>query len=102
MIHGNLRSRPIAAEHVSGVDRVKLMESVHNVGRRRHLAATTERRYTEWIRRFILFHGKRHPLTMGKLEIEAFLTDLAVRKRLSAGSQNQALAAILFLLSGRP
>jgi len=97
MIHGNLRSRPIVAEHVSGVDPVKLMESVHNVARRRHLAATTERRYTEWIRRFILFHGKRHPLTMGKLEIEAFLTDLAVRKRLSAGSQNQALAAVLFL-----
>ncbi len=76
---------------------MKLMESVHNVARRRHLAATTEKRYTEWIRRFILFHGTRHPLTMGKLEIEAFLTDLAVRKRLSAGSQNQALAAVLFL-----
>ena len=76
---------------------MKLMESVHNVARRRHLAATTEKRYTEWIRRFILFHGKRHPLTMGKLELEAFLTDLAVRKRLSAGSQNQALAAVLFL-----
>ena len=97
MIHGNLRSRPTAAECVSGGDPVKLMESVHNVARRRHLAATTEKRYTEWIRRFILFHGKRHPLTMGKLELEAFLTDLAVRKRLSAGSQNQALAAVLFL-----
>ena len=87
----------MAAECVSGGDPVKLMESVHNVARRRHLAATTEKRYTEWIRRFILFHGKRHPLTMGKLEIETFLTDLAVRKRLSAGSQNQALAAVLFL-----
>lgn len=87
----------MAAERVSGGDPVKLTESVHNVARRRHLAATTERRYTEWIRRFILFHGRRHPLTMGKLEIEAFLTDLAVRKRLSAGSQNQALAAVLFL-----
>lgn len=76
---------------------MKLMESVHNAARRRHMAATTERRYTEWIRRFILFHGKRHPLTMGKLEIDAFLTDLAVRRQLSAGSQNQALAAILFL-----
>ena len=53
--------------------------------------------YTAWIRRFILYHGKRHPLTMGKLEIEAFLTHLAVGRRLSAGSQNQALAAILFL-----
>ena len=76
---------------------MKLMESVHNAARRRHLAATTERRYTDWIRRFILYHGKRHPLTMGKLEIEAFLTDLAVGRRLSAGSQNQALAAIQFL-----
>jgi integron integrase len=76
---------------------VKLMESVHNTARRRHLAHATENRYSNWIRRFILFHGKRHPSTMGKQEVEAFLTDLAVRRHLSAGSQNQALAAILFL-----
>jgi integron integrase len=76
---------------------VKLMESVHNTARRKHLAGATEKRYSYWIRRFILFHGKRHPLTMGRQEIEAFLTDLAVQRHLSAGSQNQALTAILFL-----
>jgi integron integrase len=76
---------------------MKLMESVHNTARRRHLAQATEKRYTYWIKRFILYHGKRHPSTMGKQEIEAFLTDLAVGRRLSAGSQNQAMAAILFL-----
>ena len=76
---------------------MKLMESVHNTARRKHLADATEKRYTYWIRRFILYHGKRHPLTMGRQEIEAFLTHLAVQRRLSGGSQNQALAAILFL-----
>jgi integron integrase len=76
---------------------MKLMDSVHNAARRKHLAVATEQRYTYWIRRFILYHGKRHPLTMGKQEIDAFLTDLAVGRGLSAGSQNQALAAILFL-----
>jgi hypothetical protein len=76
---------------------VTLMESVRNTARRKHLADATEKRYTYWIRRFILYHGKRHPLTMGRQEIEAFLTGLAVQRRLSAGSQSQALAAILFL-----
>jgi integrase len=76
---------------------VKLMESAHNTARRKHLAVATEKRCTCRIRRFILFHGTRHPLTLGRQEIEAFLTNLAVLRRLSAGSQNQALAAILFL-----
>jgi integron integrase len=76
---------------------LKLTVSIHNVARRRHLAAAMERRYAEWIRRFILSDGKRHPLTTGKLEIGAFLTDPAVRQRLSVGSQNPALAVVLFL-----
>ena len=50
-----------------------------------------------WIRRFILFHGKRHPGEMGKMEIEQFLTALAVKRNVAASTQNQALAAILFL-----
>jgi site-specific recombinase XerD len=49
------------------------------------------------VRRFILFHGKRHPRTMGKPEVEAFLTHLAVQRKVSPSTQNQALAAILFL-----
>jgi hypothetical protein len=58
---------------------VKLMESVH--------AVATEKRDTYWIKRFIDYHGKRHPATMGKEEIEGFLTDLAVGRRPWAGSQ---------------
>jgi len=57
----------------------------------------TEEAYVAWIRRFILFHGKRHPAEMGEKEINAFLTDLAVYGRVSASTQNQALAALLFL-----
>ncbi len=51
----------------------------------------------DWIRRFIIFHGKRHPRGMGKAEVEAFLTHLAVQRGVAASTQNQALAAILFL-----
>ena len=51
----------------------------------------------QWIRRFILFHNKRHPLEMGRAEIEAFLTHLAVQGQVAASTQNQALSALLFL-----
>lgn len=51
----------------------------------------------DWIRRFILFHGKRHPLEMGAAEINQFLTHLAVNGRVSASTQNQAFSALLFL-----
>ncbi len=65
--------------------------------RARHYSLRTEEAYVAWIRRFILFHGKRHPAEMGEKEINAFLTDLAVQGRVSASTQNQALAALLFL-----
>ena len=57
----------------------------------------TEKAYVDWIRRFILFHGKRHPETMGEPEIAAFLSHLAVEGRVAASTQNQALSALLFL-----
>lgn len=57
----------------------------------------TETAYVAWIGRFIFFHGKRHPDTMGSLEVNAFLTDLATRQRVSASTQNQALSSLLFL-----
>ena len=63
----------------------------------RHYSLRTEESYIQWIKRFILFHGKRHPLEMGEQEITAFLTDLAVGKHVAPSTQNQALAAILFL-----
>jgi integron integrase len=65
--------------------------------RARHYSHRTEEAYVAWIRRFILHHGKRHPATLGAQEIVAFLSHLAVRRRVSASTQNQALSALLFL-----
>ncbi|MDH5786362.1 MAG: integron integrase [Chromatiales bacterium] len=75
----------------------RLLDQVRERCRVKHYSIRTETRYCDWIRRFILFHAKRHPSEMGKPEIETFLTDLAVRGNVSASTQNQALAAILFL-----
>ena len=65
--------------------------------RTRHYAIRTEEAYINWIRRFILHHGKRHPRELGAAEVGAFLTHLAVEGRVAASTQNQALAALLFL-----
>jgi hypothetical protein len=75
----------------------RLLDQVMQVMRVRHYARTTEECYVQWIRRFILFHGKRHPRDMGAAELEQFLTDLAVNGRVSASTQNQALNAIVLL-----
>lgn len=65
--------------------------------RAKHYSLRTERSYIDWTRRFILFHGKRHPRDIGAPEVEAFLSHLAVERKVSASTQNQALAALLFL-----
>ncbi len=75
----------------------RLLDQVREAIRTRHYSYRTEEAYVGWVRRFILFHGKRHPAEMGKAEIEQFLTALAVNRRVAASTQNQALAAILFL-----
>lgn len=75
----------------------RLMDQVRAAIRTRHYSLRTEETYRHWIKRYILFHGKRHPREMGEAEITAFLTDLAVEKHVSASTQNQALSAILFL-----
>jgi len=75
----------------------KLLEQVRETLRLKHYSIRTEEAYVHWIKRFILFHNKRHPLEMGLPEIQAFLTHLAVKERVAASTQNQALAAILFL-----
>lgn len=64
-----------------------------------HYSPRTVDAYVRWIRRFILFHGKRHPDQMGEPEVAAFLSDLASNRGMSASTQNQALAALLFLYS---
>ena len=75
----------------------KLLDQVRDLLRARHYSIRTERAYVGWIRRFIVFHGKRHPETMGELEIGAYLSSLASEGKVSASTQNQALAALLFL-----
>lgn len=75
----------------------KLLEQVRQKIKLRHYSIRTEQSYVAWTRRFILFHGKRHPTKMGQAEVEAFLTDLAVRGNVAASTQNQALCALLFL-----
>lgn len=78
----------------------KLLEQVRAVARARHLSHKTENVYHNLIKRFILFHNKRHPKEMGANEITAFLTNLAVKEKVSASTQNQAFFALLFLYRG--
>ena len=75
----------------------RLLDRVRQAIRTRHYSRRTEEAYVHWIRRYIVFHGKAHPSTMGAQEISAFLTWLAVRRHVSASMQNQALSALLFL-----
>jgi integron integrase len=75
----------------------RLLQRLSSAIRARQMSRRTEQAYRQWARRYILFHGKRHPAAMAEPEINAFLTHLAVSRRVSASTQNQALAAILFL-----
>jgi integron integrase len=75
----------------------RLLDQVRAASRLRHYSPSTEQSYTMWIRRFVLFHERRHPREMGAAEIERFLEDLAITHRVSASTQNQALNAIVFL-----
>ena len=75
----------------------KLLDQLRDRIRLKHYSIRTEQVYTDWVRRFILFHGKRHPRDLGPADIEAFLTHLAVERTVAASTQNQAKSAILFL-----
>ena len=75
----------------------ELLDQVRDKIRLKYYSIRTEQAYVGWIKRYILFHGKRHPAEMGKLELEAFLTSLAVDRSVSASTQTQALSALLFL-----
>lgn len=75
----------------------KLLDQVRDKIRLLHYSYKTEQAYVEWIKRFIFFHNKRHPSEMGALELEKFLTHLAIVRHVSASTQNQALHAVLFL-----
>jgi len=75
----------------------KLLDRVRDAIRLKHYSIRTETAYVDWIRRYILFHDKRHPNDMGAPEVEAFLTHLAVHEHVAASTQNQAYSALLFL-----
>ncbi len=75
----------------------RLLDQVREATRTLHFRIRTEDAYVGWIRQFILFHNKRHPLEMGEKEVGEFLTHLAVERKVAASTQNQALSALLFL-----
>jgi site-specific recombinase XerD len=77
--------------------RPKLLDRVRDEIRRLHYSSRTERAYVGWTRRYILYHQRSHPDSMGKAEIARFLTHLATERNVSASTQNQAMSAILFL-----
>ena len=74
----------------------RLLDRVREVVRMRHYTIRTEQAHVQWIRRFILFNGKRHPRKIGAAELTASLSDLATQQHVAASTQNQALNAILF------
>jgi hypothetical protein len=70
----------------------KLLDQVRDAMRLKHYSLSTEKTYVAWIKRFILYHNKRHPLDMGSTEVEAYLTHLAIKQQVAASTQNQALS----------
>ena len=75
----------------------KLLDMVRDKVRFKHYSMSTEKTYVHWIKHYIFYHQKRHPKDMGKSEMEAYLTHLAVDKKVSPSTQNQAFSALLFL-----
>src|SRR5712692_10274447 len=75
----------------------RLLDRVRIALRTKHYSLRTEEAYVSWVRRYVLFHGKRHPREMGELQINSFLSSLAVKDHVTASTQNQALSALLFL-----
>lgn len=88
---------PTAADNALAPRQPKLLERLRIHLRTRHYSIRTEQAYIDWARRFIVYHGKRHPQEMGAAEVEAFLSHLAVDRQVSASTQNQAKAALLYL-----
>ena len=77
--------------------KLRLREQVREVARFRHLSLRTEQAYWDWIRRYIIFHGRKHPRDLAESEVRAFLVHLATERRVAASTQNQALNALVFL-----
>jgi integron integrase len=88
---------PNLSEKYTTINPPKLLDQVRDKLRVKHYAIRTETTYVDWIKRYIYFHDKTHPKDLGAQDVEAFLTHLAVKGRVSASTQNQAKSAILFL-----
>jgi hypothetical protein len=89
--------REVRTSSLPVAQKPKLLAQVREALRTRHYSLRTEKMYVHWIKRFIFFHHKRHPLEMGEAEIGQFLSSLARESHVSASTQNQALNALLFL-----
>ena len=92
---------PIPESHLTRTEnpqaQLRLLEQLRHRLRTRHYSERTEEAYVDWVRRYILFHGRRHPRTMGEREIAEFLGHLATERKVGSSTQNQALSALLFL-----
>jgi len=89
--------REFPRKYSAGAPAPRLLDRVRQTIRARHYSPKTEKSYVAWIKRYVVFHGKRHPSEMGTDEVRAFLSWLATEKHVSASTQNQALSALLFL-----
>ena len=99
---GTRMAAPARVEQASPGTGAKLLDRLREALRCRHYSRRTEQTYCHWVKRFIYFHNVRHPADMGEPEINAFLTHLAVKQKVSASTQNQALSALLFPNRSRP
>jgi site-specific recombinase XerD len=99
VIDGGLNVKSLVPQ-LPSAGKPKLLEQVRQAIRTRHYSYRTEKAYVQWIRRFIFFHNKRHPVEMVEPEIAQFLSSLATQGHVSASTQNQALNALLFLYHG--
>src|SRR2546425_4053539 len=94
---GEARPLAVAEPAPEGASRPRLLDRVRDALRARHSSRRREKSYVAWIRRYIVFHGKRHPGEMGAVEVTQFLSSLAQQDHVAASTQNQALSALLFL-----
>jgi len=104
-----LNRNPISTSHpgpmvsvTSSPTKPKLLDQVRQAIRTRHYSYRTEKAYVHWIKRFVFFHNKRHPIELGEPEIAQFLSSLASDSHVSASTQNQALNRFAFSLQGGP
>ncbi len=88
---------PETVARTAAVNKPKLLDQLRDVIRRKHYSIRTEQAYVDWVKRFILYHGKRHPAEMAEEEVAQFLTYLAGDLDVASSTQNQALSALLFL-----